>query len=76
MGENIIGDSLRTIFITSVVVCLFMAVYITIAFFLFTKWRINFDLTPTLAVMALTTTAADIIHITAKHLVKEPTYYI
>lgn len=71
MKEGLAADILRTIFITSIYIFLLMAVFITIAFVLFAKWRINFDLTPTLAVMALTTTAADIVRITIKHTRKE-----
>ena len=64
---KILTDIMRTIFITSIVIFLLMAVFMTIAFMFFVKWRINFDLTPTLAVMALTTTSADIVRITIKH---------
>jgi hypothetical protein len=70
MKESFISDMLRTIFVTSIVVFLFMALFITISFICFVNWRINFDLTPTLAVMALTTTAADIVRISIKHLQK------
>lgn len=64
---RILTDILRTIFITSVYIFLLMAVFVTIAYIFFDKWRINFDLTPTLTVMALTTMAADIVRITIKH---------
>ena len=67
MGEGVVGDVLRTIFITSIFIFLLMMLFMTIAFMLFVTWRINFDLTPTLTVMALTTTAADIVRITIKH---------
>lgn len=68
MKEGFVSDMLRTIFVTSIVVFIFMSVFMTIFFVLFVTWRINFDLTPTLAVMALTTTAADIVRISKKHL--------
>ena len=64
---RLLTDILRTIFVTSVYIFLLMAVFVTIAFVFFDKWRINFDLTPTLTVMALTTMAADIVRITIKH---------
>lgn len=64
---KILTDIMRTIFITSLVIFFLMAVFMTIAFIFFIKWRINFDLTPTLTVMALTTMAADIFRITVKH---------
>lgn len=67
MGEGLAGDILRTIFITSLFIFFVMMLYMTIGFVLFVTWRINFDLTPTLAVLALTTTAADIVRITIKH---------
>ena len=67
MGDNIVGDAMRTIFITSLVVFFIMMAFIAVGFVLFQKWRINFDLTPTLSVMALTTTAADIVRITTKY---------
>lgn len=67
MGNEVLGDILRTIFVTSLFVFLLMSVFMSIAFMLFATWRINFDLTPTLTVMALTTTAADIVRITIKH---------
>lgn len=68
MKEGFIHDMLSTIFVTSIVVFIFMSVFVSVAFILFATWRINFDLTPTLAVMALTTTAADIVRISIKHL--------
>ena len=58
---------LRTIFITSIFIFIVLACYMAIAFVFFDKWRINFDLTPTLTVMALTTVSADIVRITIKH---------
>lgn len=64
---RLLTDILRTIFVTSVYIFLLMAVFVTIAFVFFDKWRINFDLTPTLTVMALTTVSADIVRITIKH---------
>lgn len=70
LKEGFISDMLCTIFLTSIVVFLFMSVFMTIFFILFVKWRISFDLTPTLAVMALTTTAADIVRLSVKHLQK------
>lgn len=66
--EGFITDILRTIFVTSIVVFLFMVLYIAVGFILFTTWRINFDLTPALSVMALATTAADIVRIGIKHI--------
>lgn len=71
MKEGLAADILRTIFITSIYIFILMVVFISIAFVFFAKWRINFDLTPTLAVMALTTTAADIVRITIKHAFKK-----
>ena len=68
MGDNFVGDVLRTIFITSIVIFLLMAIYMSIAFYLFVTRHINFDLTPTLSVMALTTTARDIVCIANKYL--------
>ena len=65
--NELLGDILRTIFVTSVFVFIIMSVFMAIAFMLFATWRINFDLTPTLTVLALTTTAADIVQITIKH---------
>ena len=71
MREGLAADILRTIFVITLYISLLMAVYIAIGFVLFTKWRIDFDLTPTLAVMALATTAADIVGITIKHIRKK-----
>ena len=67
LGNCLVGDIMRTIFVTSVFVFIIMSVFMAIAFMLFATWRINFDLTPTLTVMALTTTAADIVQITTKY---------
>lgn len=67
MKEGVIKDLLQTVLITSIFVFILMAVYISIAFMFFTSWRINFDLTPTLAALALATTAADIVSILIKH---------
>ena len=69
--DKLLTDILRTIFITSMVIFILMAVYMLIAFLCFVKWDINFDLTPTLSVMALTTTARDIVNITIKHAIKK-----
>ena len=65
--DKLLTDILRTIFITSIVIFLLMACFMAIAFIFFDKWRINFDLTPTLTVMALTTVSADIVRIIIKH---------
>ncbi|MBO4551457.1 MAG: hypothetical protein J5733_12065, partial [Bacteroidaceae bacterium] len=65
--DSLAGDIMRTIFITSIYVFIMMGIFMLIAFVLFAKWSINFDLTPTLTAMALTTTAADIVRITIKH---------
>lgn len=67
LGDSLCGDILRTIFVTSVYIFLVMMLFMAAGFMLFTAWRINFDLTPTLSVMALATTAADIIRIATKH---------
>lgn len=66
--EGFLTDILRTIFITSLVIFFLMMLYMAIGFTLFTSWHINFDLTPTLSVMALATTAADIVKIAVKHI--------
>lgn len=71
MPESLAGDILRTIFVTSIYIFIMMGVFVLIGFVLFATWRINFDLTPTLTVMALTTTAADIVRITIKHAKKK-----
>ena len=63
MPESLAGDILRTIFITSIYIFILMGVFMMIGFILFAKWRINFDLTPTLTAMALTTVSADIVRI-------------
>ena len=65
--DQLLTDVLRTIFITSIFIFIVLACYMAIAFVFFDKWRINFDLTPTLTVMALTTVSADIVRITIKH---------
>lgn len=67
MQERLISDILRTIFVTSLFIFLMLAIFMSIAFVFFVNWRINFNLTPTLAAMALTTTAADIVRITIKY---------
>ncbi|MBQ6191450.1 MAG: CHASE2 domain-containing protein [Bacteroidaceae bacterium] len=66
-ADGLLGDIMRTIFITSFFIFFVMMVYMAVGFILFQTWRINFDLTPTLAAMAFTTTAADIVRITIKH---------
>ena len=66
-ADDLWGDIMRTIFVTSLFIFLVMMFYMAVGFILFQTWRINFDLTPTLAVMALTTVAADIVRITIKH---------
>lgn len=71
MKEGILKDTLRTIFVTSIVIFFLMMAYMIVAFSLFVNYRLNFDLTPTLSVMALGTTAADIVHITIKHTSKK-----
>ena len=65
--DGIVAEILRTIFIISIFIFILMMLYMSGAFMLFVKWRINFDLTPTLSVMALATTAADIVRITIKY---------
>ena len=65
--KGLFGDILKTIFVTSVCISIMMAIVIGIGFVLFANWHINFDLTLILTVMALTTTAADIVRITVKH---------
>ena len=67
LGNCLVGDIMRTIFVISIFVFFLMSVFMAIAFMLFATWRVNFDLTPTLTVMALTTTAADIVQITTKY---------
>ena len=71
IGDGLVGDILRTIFIISIFIFIVMMIYMSCAFMLFVKWRINFDLTPTLSVMALATTAADIVRITIKYTSKK-----
>ncbi|MBO7118743.1 MAG: CHASE2 domain-containing protein [Bacteroidaceae bacterium] len=66
-NDKLLTDIMRTIFITSIVIFLLMGAFMFIAFLFFVTWNINFDLTPTLSVMALTTTAKDIVCITIKH---------
>ena len=65
--DKLLTDILRTIFVTSLYIFCALALFMAIAFVFFDKWRINFDLTPTLTVMALTTVSADIVRITIKH---------
>lgn len=67
LPDGLVADILRTIFITSLIIFFLMMFYMSVAFMLFVNWRINFDLTPTLSVMALATTAADIVRITIKY---------
>lgn len=71
MKDTILGDAMGTVIITSIFVFLIMSLYITVAFMIFVTKRISFDLTPTLAVLAFTTTAADIVRLTIKHSVGE-----
>lgn len=66
-AEGLLTDIMRTIFMTSLYIFILMAVFMMIGFMVFVTYHINFDLTPTLSVMALTTTAADIVRITMKY---------
>jgi CHASE2 domain-containing sensor protein len=66
-NDAILTDVMRTIFVTSLYIFIVMGIFMAIAFMCFVKWRIDFDLTPTLTIMALTTLSADIVRITIKH---------
>ena len=68
MRESLVSDILHTIFVTSLVIFFLMMAYMTVGFWVFTLHRLHFNLTPTLSVLALCTTAADILRITVKHI--------
>jgi len=67
MPDGFISDLLRTTLVTSLFVFLLMTTFITIGFWFFYKQHINFDLTPTLSVMAFATTSADLVRFFIKH---------
>lgn len=67
MREGIISDLLRTTLVTSIFVFLLMNTYFVIAFWFFYEYQFNFDLTPTLSVLALATTSADLVRLFIKH---------
>ncbi len=61
-------DLMSTTFVISVVIFILMLIYIMGGYYLFEKWRISFDLTPTLSAIALALVSAEFVHITLKHL--------
>lgn len=67
MADGIISDLLRTTLITSLFVFLLMVVFIAVGFWFFYKQHINFDLTPTLSIIAFATTSADLVRFFVKH---------
>lgn len=71
MKEGMISDLLRTTLVTSFFIFLLMTVYIAVAFWFFYKFHYNFDLTPTLAVVAFATTSADLVNFFVKHAKKQ-----
>ena len=66
--KTVAVDLLNTTFFISVAIFILMCAYITVGYVLFDKWRINFDLTPTLSVMALAVISAEFVFIAIKHL--------
>ncbi|MBQ8455298.1 MAG: CHASE2 domain-containing protein [Bacteroidaceae bacterium] len=65
--KGIAIDVFSTTFFVSMVVFLIMVAYMIVGYVLFDKWRINFDLTPALSVMALSIIANEFVHIAIKH---------
>lgn len=71
MKEGVVSDLLRTTLVTSFFIFLLMTTYIAVAFWFFYQFRYNFDLTPTLAVVAFAATSADLVNFFVKHAKKQ-----